>query len=60
MSAKWPERVKLPRGRHTHAVGYAVGHSDRVTACDRNAEAGDFLPDNAPVTCPACRRTTEE
>ncbi|AKZ60812.1 hypothetical protein SAM23877_p103 (plasmid) [Streptomyces ambofaciens ATCC 23877] len=60
MTTSWPERVRLPRGRHTHAVGYAAGHADRVTACARNAEPGDFLDDDSPITCPACQRVTEK
>ncbi|MER0477072.1 hypothetical protein ABR737_01635 [Streptomyces sp. Edi2] len=58
MSTKWPERVRLPRGRHTHAAGYASGFADRVTACNRIAEDGEFLADDNPVTCPACQRAT--
>ncbi|MFD4596737.1 hypothetical protein ACFWPQ_01765 [Streptomyces sp. NPDC058464] len=57
MSA-YPERVRLPRGRHTHAVGYTPGSADRVTACDLNAEHGEFLDDDTPITCPACARAT--
>jgi anaerobic ribonucleoside-triphosphate reductase len=57
-TTKWPERVRLPRGRHIHAVGYPAGSADRITACNRNAEAGEFLDDHSPVTCPTCQRMT--
>lgn len=60
MPTKWPERVRLPRGRHTHAAGYAPGYADRVTACERNAETGKFQDDDSPITCPACKRITGE
>jgi hypothetical protein len=60
MPTKWPERVRLPRGHHTHAAGYASGRADRITPCDRNAEGGTYLPDDSPVTCPACKRATEK
>ncbi|MCX5000973.1 hypothetical protein [Streptomyces longwoodensis] len=60
MATKWPERVRLPRGRHTHAAGYVPGFADRITTCGRNAEPGTFLDDNSPITCPACQRTTEK
>jgi hypothetical protein len=58
-TTRYPERVRLSRGHHTHAAGYRPGYADRITACDRNAEAGEFLDDDSPVTCPACQRTTE-
>jgi len=51
------ERVRLRGGRHVHAVVYRPGHTDRQTACGRNAEDGTFLDDGTPITCPSCTRT---
>ena len=55
---KWPERVRLRGGRHTHAAGYRPGRADRITPCDKIAEDGTFLPDDSPITCPTCQRIT--
>ncbi|MGW3197164.1 hypothetical protein ACWDBD_21750 [Streptomyces sp. NPDC001118] len=60
MPKEWPERVRLPRGRHTHGAGYAPGFADRITACGRNAEGGEFLDGDGPITCPACKRAAGE
>lgn len=58
-----PTRAKLPRGRSTHIVGFAALPADRppyvITECDKYGDVGEFLPDDSPVTCAACQRTSE-
>ena len=59
-----PTRAKLPRGRNTHAVGFATRPADRppyvITECDKYGDVGEFLPDDSPVTCAACQRAAEK
>lgn len=59
-----PTRVKLQRGRSVHAVGFAKRRADGsayvVAECDKSGDAGEFLPDDSPVTCTPCQRAAEK
>lgn len=51
----YPDRVRLPRGKHIHAAQTVP----TVTACKKpfDLDAADWYDEGEPVTCPACIRT---
>ncbi|MFE1781259.1 hypothetical protein ACFW9F_01360 [Streptomyces sp. NPDC059506] len=56
----YPDRIRLPRGRHTHAARFPPGYIAPVTACEPTEPRDDAEHhDGAPITCPACQRATE-
>ena len=57
-AAEYPHRLRLHGGRNTHAARPVNGGPSVVTACDYLCEpsSNHMLPDNAPVTCPRCKR----
>jgi hypothetical protein len=53
----YPNRVRIHRGRNTHAVGSRTGFFDPVTACGYPVGPGDDQkPNDADVTCRSCLR----
>lgn len=50
--ATYPDRVRLPRGKHVHAAESV----NTTTACRKHfdLDIADWLDEAQPVTCPKC------